>query len=454
MAAAANLESYITMHQLDENIAERLRRLTIRELSLVTQRDLSDARNASAMLNMRCNRFEKAKPAPVQPATQLCQVCEMPAPRRSRADKRRAHRSNQQARLDRFLDSVLNPEGPTADAELVSAGLLNMRRALKATGTPSAGQLDWHRMDATCDPFRVAPRLANTSCGKRKRESVEAFAWLLETVLLPRVRATQRLEAPSAPPTIVDAGCSTGSLLLPLAHAFPEAKFVGVDVKASSLALLQERAAAAGLSGRVTTWEGRIEEYDGECDALISLHACGGASDAALQLASRYAPAGKRAVPFAVSPCCVGALPFGISSLGGKKAGSGARGAASPWLGSQLERAAIAEINEISEDTAAPPDGARVTQIATEIFALLAASAGSDGSALHEGGGGECALRRRRSKRVVEIDRLAAMPGKGLGGAMMMIAGEATISSTSLTDVLVGPPEALHEAAAREVCIL
>ena len=41
--------------------------------------------------------------------------------------------------------------------------------------------------------------------------------------------------------------------------------------------MLRERAAAAGLEARVSTWEGRIEEYDRPRDRVVSLHACGGA---------------------------------------------------------------------------------------------------------------------------------------------------------------------------------
>jgi len=52
----------------------------------------------------------------------------------------------------------------------------------------------------------------------------------------------------------------------------------------------------------VSGWVCLIQEYDGPCEAVISLHACGGASDAALELAAR------RGVPFVVSPCCVGKL--------------------------------------------------------------------------------------------------------------------------------------------------
>ena len=465
--AAIDLTAYIEKWSLDDDIATRLRRLTPEALCLVTQKDLADVLKPSAMLNMRCNRFEKA--APVPPAKMVCEECEpetaVAAKRtRDRSDKRRANRANKEARLDRLLDSILTP---CAGEPEVAASLLDMLQPLRSTGAPSEGRLDWVGMGATCDPFRVAPRLADTPCGKRKREHIEAFAWLLEQAILPRVRATRAdgssSSSPPCCPTIVDAGCSTGSLILPLAHAFPDVRFVGIDVKASSLALLRARAAAAGLSDRVSTWEGRIEEYDGRCDALISLHACGGASDAALQLAARYAPAGTRAAPFAVSPCCVGALPFGIRSLGGRKEGSGARGASSAWLCGHLLRTAASEgrrRNRTSEDGPAQheEEGCTTTSahleaelttsahLEAELFALLAASAGSDGSASQgqaAGDGAACA-RQRRAKRVIEIDRLAAMPGHGLGGVMLRLSGEATAATSSLTDVLVGPPGALR----------
>lgn len=105
------------------------------------------------------------------------------------------------------------------------------------------------------------------------------MAWLLREALLPLAPAR---------PTVVDAGCGTGSLLLPLAAAFPDATFVGVDTKRGSLERLASRAAAAGpaLAGRVVPWQGRIEDYDGAADVVLSLHACGGASDAALRLAA------------------------------------------------------------------------------------------------------------------------------------------------------------------------
>jgi hypothetical protein len=98
---------------------------------------------------------------------------------------------------------------------------------------------------------------------------------------------------------IVDFGCGTGNLLLPLAALFPSCIFTGVDMKPAALQLLQQRAAAAGLSN-VAVFEGMIEQYCQPFDVALGLHACGNATDHVLQMAVHCGAA------FVVSPCCVG----------------------------------------------------------------------------------------------------------------------------------------------------
>lgn len=98
---------------------------------------------------------------------------------------------------------------------------------------------------------------------------------------------------------IVDFGCGTGNLLLPLAALFPCCNFTGVDMKPAALQLLQQRAAAAGLSN-VAVFEGMIEQYAQRFDVALGLHACGNATDHVLQMAVHCGAA------FVVSPCCVG----------------------------------------------------------------------------------------------------------------------------------------------------
>jgi hypothetical protein len=373
--------------------------------------------------------------------------------RRTKSEKARVNKLNKLARLDRLMESIFERRDDSAG---LPSCLLDMARPLLSTGTPSLGRLDWPKMPDTCDPFRVAVRMAGTPRGLRKRETVEAFAWLLEQILMPEMhcnRASGQSRTPTLPadiptdarrvgersleslatrPTIVDLGCSSGSLILALAFAFPEAHFIGVDLKPSSLALLRARAAKAGLSSSISTWEGRIEEYEGPCDVVLSLHACGGASDAALQLAAR------RAVRFAVSPCCIGALPVGVAP--GGRFGSDARGASSGWLRAHIRRAAAAEAQGRGVDIF---KGGKES----DMFALLAATADASSHLLQDPDG-EGAARQRRAKRLVEIDRLAAMPGEGLGGWLLRIGGKVMSATSAQTDVLVGPPEALWRASA------
>lgn len=47
---------------------------------------------------------------------------------------------------------------------------------------------------------------------------------------------------------VVDFGCGSGNLVLPLAALFPKCSFVGVDMKEHAIALLKQRVHEAGLT--------------------------------------------------------------------------------------------------------------------------------------------------------------------------------------------------------------
>jgi SAM-dependent methyltransferase len=216
--------------------------------------------------------------------------------------------------------------------------------------------------------------------------------------------------APSAAPrlTILDAGCGSGNLILPLAARFPALNFVGLDCKPEAVTLLTRRALEAGL-GNATARLCDIDAYPSHepCDAVLALHACGGATDAALRLA------GSRGVPFALAPCCIGKLGKKTSAWQ-QKLGvvNGAGGAQSTWLAAQLAAAvggfgdfpALAACADQSESEPAQPRDAE-------------RSGGGGGLG---GGGAERAAERlvalaaaarrrvRRAKTVVELDRLVA----------------------------------------------
>eukprot|EP00929_Paragymnodinium_shiwhaense_P074434 TRINITY_DN38098_c0_g1_i1.p1 TRINITY_DN38098_c0_g1~~TRINITY_DN38098_c0_g1_i1.p1 ORF type:complete len:538 (-),score=114.66 TRINITY_DN38098_c0_g1_i1:565-2079(-) len=167
--------------------------------------------------------------------------------------------------------------------------------------------LDWGALPAAVDPQRAAYAFGKTKWGgqrgvrpkddkrfARKQRQVEVFAALLGSIL-------DASEA-RADLTVVDFGCSSGNLLLPLAAAFPETQFVGVDLKRSCLPLLESRAAAANLTN-VKTWCGLIQDYveSGQAlDVAIGLHVCGEAADHVVEAAVQ------RQAPFVVAPCCIG----------------------------------------------------------------------------------------------------------------------------------------------------
>jgi 2-polyprenyl-3-methyl-5-hydroxy-6-metoxy-1,4-benzoquinol methylase len=131
---------------------------------------------------------------------------------------------------------------------------------------------------------------------------VESFLLVLRPLLAAAAAAAARQHGGAANELhVVDFGCGTGNLLLPLAALFPAARFTGVDMKPAALRLLQQRATAAGLSN-VAAAGGMIEQFSQpfKFDVALALHACGNATDHVLQMAVDQGAA------FVVSPCCVG----------------------------------------------------------------------------------------------------------------------------------------------------
>ena len=131
--------------------------------------------------------------------------------------------------------------------------------------------------------------------GQMKRWQVESIYLVLRHLCRPGSRRMR----------VVDFGCGSGSLLLPLASLFPNHDFIGVDMKVTSLAILRQRAEFVGLSN-IETFVGRIEEFNEAFDVALALHACGNASDMAILKAIRSQAS------FILAPCCIGKLKFSL----------------------------------------------------------------------------------------------------------------------------------------------
>jgi SAM-dependent methyltransferase len=199
-----------------------------------------------------------------------------------------------------------------------------------ASTTNTIPDLPWRELPPSADPLSVlAPDHRLGARGRKKRAQVANFAAVLRRLVA--LLQHHQSSATPRPLRIVDFGCGSGAVVLALAALFPpnQALFIGVDMKLEAIDLLRKRADEAGFS-HVKGVVGMAEDFcwgcsgDGDAgdgngndetndahtfDVALALHACGNATDVAIELAARSGAA------FAVSPCCLGKLRF--SSQGG-----------------------------------------------------------------------------------------------------------------------------------------
>jgi precorrin-6B methylase 2 len=128
---------------------------------------------------------------------------------------------------------------------------------------------------------------------ERKARQCDAFAIAIHALNLP------------SGSIIVDAGCGSCGLTLPLAATFPQFIFIGVDIKSVATRLMLERANLAGLAN-VQTRTCPIASFNEDFDLAIALHACGQASDEIILKAVSMLK------PYLVAPCCLGKLKYSL----------------------------------------------------------------------------------------------------------------------------------------------
>ena len=152
----------------------------------------------------------------------------------------------------------------------------------------------------------------------RKRAAVEAFLVIVQNGLI----GSEPERSSMAHHIVADLGCGAGNLALPLSwwlnhcsenYSNASYRVLGVDLNKISLRRLYDRArllAKNNSDALVETLEmdllglatvvDRSDSPLKNCSAVVSLHACGAASDLAIDAAVRHG------LPFAVSPCCIG----------------------------------------------------------------------------------------------------------------------------------------------------
>ena len=156
---------------------------------------------------------------------------------------------------------------------------------------------DWKSLPPQLDVTHPEGGGVPRARGARKREQL-VNVFLFVAPLLRR--------KPTA--KVVDFGCGGGHQTLPLAYHFPDASFVLVDAKSRSLDVAERRAGAAGLAN-VRCVLGLIEDFHEDFDVGVALHACGGASDAAMEKCVRANAA------YVMAPCCVGKIALAASNV-------------------------------------------------------------------------------------------------------------------------------------------
>ena len=294
------------------------------------------------------------------------------------------------------------------------------------------GFVDWAKCPPAADPAASNKR-GGAARGRRKRLQVESFRAVV------RAAATTLGLDPGGSkrrPTIVDFGCGTGNLLLPLAAQHPEADFVGLDLNPRSIDLLSARARDAGLAN-VAARVGLIEEYEGPCDLALALHVCGSGTDAVLLQAQA------RRAAFVVAPCCIGKLRDG-----GLKSVAGMKNAISTADGD-----GDGKTDDLDDELVVRPGGGmppltvihprsrwmrgEVQRPAYMDMAAAADWSGHAGVDAMEAFTGELGRLPRAAKAAVELDRGAAAAEAGYGVRMMkMLHPGAGLKN----DVIVGFP--------------
>ena len=127
-------------------------------------------------------------------------------------------------------------------------------------GSESDERVDWSAVHPSVDP--VASGQVSVERGQRKRAQIESFRVVLDTLV-----GEEALR-------IVDFCCGSGNFGLALAALLPSCSFVLLDRNSHAIDLVWQRAIEAGLSN-VTALVENAEDFTGDFDVAIAMHACG-----------------------------------------------------------------------------------------------------------------------------------------------------------------------------------
>ena len=191
-------------------------------------------------------------------------------------------------------------------------------------------KLPWETVPDGVHPVRGGGLKAGSIRAERKQAQVEAFVHVLNKAILNQdvtEDVTKDIGDESSTSTtlktkkitVADLGSGAGNLSLPLAWflknylhtSYQNVQVLAIDINPKALERLHQRAKNIGINIDVLEEDLLHLIYTGNeisnkstylesCSAVVSLHACGAASDLAI------ASAVSHSLPFAISPCCIG----------------------------------------------------------------------------------------------------------------------------------------------------
>jgi 2-polyprenyl-3-methyl-5-hydroxy-6-metoxy-1,4-benzoquinol methylase len=152
-------------------------------------------------------------------------------------------------------DAVHYRLAPHLDTVLAAPGHSRYLGGYVRLGTDVAAQ-DFRRCVSAFATGAVKPFQGR---GDEFNQAIAESTWGLQVVTAKKILpGLEGLAARLAGGTLLEVGCGTGNLLLQLAKAFPQARVVGVDIEADSLASARAKIEEAGVAGRVEVRQGTI----------------------------------------------------------------------------------------------------------------------------------------------------------------------------------------------------
>jgi 2-polyprenyl-3-methyl-5-hydroxy-6-metoxy-1,4-benzoquinol methylase len=175
-----------------------------------------------------------------------------------------------------LLDAVDGSDGvryrlaPHLDSILAAPGHPRYLGGYVRLGTDVAAE-DFRRCVTAFASGEVKPFQGR---GDAFNQAIAESTWGLQVVTAKKILpGLEGLAARLDGGTVLEVGCGTGNFLLQAAKAFPQARVLGVDIEADSLASARSRIAQAGLGARVEVRQGTVADtaQPGSVDAIVMI---------------------------------------------------------------------------------------------------------------------------------------------------------------------------------------